>query len=104
MEHFEKERLCNTSIVTPEAIHIRLEAVRGATDLNAKQLAVSAGIKYTTFKSQEWAGKPSLKLLEFYWRAFQVDPNFILGGDFSRLVPDTLEEILKRLWEHETCS
>jgi hypothetical protein len=99
MEHSDKEKLCLTTTVTPDAIHIRLEAVRGATHLNAKQLAASAGIKYTTFKSQEWAGKPSLKLLEFYWRAFHVDPNFILGGDFSRLLPDTLESILKRLEE-----
>jgi hypothetical protein len=104
MEHFEKERLCQTLTVTPEAIHIRLEAVRQATDFNAKELALSAGIKYTTFKSQEWAGKPSLKLLEFYWRAFQIDPNFILGGDFSRVRPDTLKEILKHLVERGTNS
>lgn len=101
MDHFEKERRCRTTEVTPQAIHLRLVASRKATGLSAKELAQSSGIKYTTFKSQETSGSPSLKLIDFYWKAFQVDANFILGGDFSRIHADTLEEILKHLDDPE---
>lgn len=97
MDHFEKENTCAKNVVTPEAIHRRLVAIRLSTGQPATTLAESAGIKYTTFKSQEAAGSPSLKLLSFYWRAFDIDPNFVFGGDFSRIHPDTLESILGHL-------
>jgi len=38
-----------------------------------------------------------MRMIDFYWKAFQVDANFILGGDFARILPDTLAEILKQL-------
>lgn len=101
MDYLEQERRCRTTQITPEAIHLRLVAVRKSTGYTARELSDSAGIKYTTFKSQEGAGSPSLKMLDFFWRAFQVDPNFILGGDFSRILPDTLSEILKHLDDPE---
>lgn len=97
MDHFEKERRCRTTVVTPEAIHLRLIAARESTGLSARDLALSSGIKYTTFKSQESSGAPSLRMIDFYWKAFQIDANFILGGDFSRLLPDTLCAILPHL-------
>jgi hypothetical protein len=97
MDHFEKERRCRTTQITPTAIHKRLVATRLSTGFSAKDLAASAGIKYTTFKSQEVSGAPSMRMIDFYWKAFQVDANFILGGDFARILPDTLAEILKQL-------
>ena len=101
MDYLEKERRCRSTQITPEAIHKRLVAVRKSTGYSAKDLADSAGVKYTTFKSQEGSGSPSLKMLDFYWKAFQVDPNFILGGDFARILDDTLQEILKHLDDPE---
>jgi len=101
MEHFEKERRCLTTSITHEAIHLRLTAARKATGFSAKDLASSAGIKYTTFKSQETSGAPSLRMLDFYWKAFQIDANFLIGGDFSRILPDTLAEILKHMNDPE---
>jgi hypothetical protein len=101
MDYLEKERRCRSTQVNPEAIHLRLVASRKSTGYTARQLASSAGIKYTTFKSQEGAGSPSLRMLDFYWKAFQIDPNFILGGDFSRILPDTLKELLLHLDDPE---
>jgi len=97
MDYLEKQRRTRATEVTPQAIHLRLVAARKATRLNARQLAASANISYTTFKSQEAAGSPSLKMLDFYWKAFQIDPNFIMGGDSARLLPDTLEDLLRHL-------
>jgi len=97
MDYLEKQRRCRETVITPQAIHLRLVAARKSTGLNARQLASSAGITYSTFKTQEAAGSPSLKMLDFYWKAFQIDPNFIMGGDGARLPPDTFEAILEHL-------
>ena len=101
MDYLEKERRCRTTVITPEAIHQRLVAARKSTGLSATELAASAGIKYTTFKSQEGAGAPSLRMLDFYWKAYQIDPNFIMGGDFARILPEDLVELLKHLDDPE---
>ncbi|KAA9010353.1 hypothetical protein [Histidinibacterium aquaticum] len=101
MDYLAKQRRARSGSLTPDAIHRRLVAVRLATGFKATDLAESASIKYTTFKSQEGSGSPSLRMLDFYWKAFQVDPNFILGGDFSRILPDTLEAILSHLDDPE---
>jgi hypothetical protein len=52
---------------------------------------------YTTFKTQEVAGSPSLKMLDFYWKAFQIDPNFVMGGDTARLPSETTSALLEFL-------
>ncbi|MEL6648021.1 MAG: XRE family transcriptional regulator [Pseudomonadota bacterium] len=97
MDYLEQERRLQAGDVSPEAIHKRLVAVRKMTGLTSKELAASAGIKYTTFISQEKAGAPSVKLMTFYLRAFMVDYNFILGGDAARLPADVREAILGQL-------
>ncbi|WP_416913489.1 hypothetical protein [Paracoccus sp. (in: a-proteobacteria)] len=93
----EKIRRMRRGEISNEAIHERLVAIRKATGFTAKDLAASAGMPYTTFKSQEVAGAPSLKMIDFYWKSFDVDANFIIGGDGSRILPDTLTEILTHL-------
>lgn len=90
--------------MSPQAIHQRLVAVRKAIGLSAKELAEGADLKYTTFKSQEAAGSPSLRTLDFFWRAFDIDPNFILGGDFSKIHPDTLSAIVALMDDPESKS
>ncbi|MEH6833986.1 MULTISPECIES: hypothetical protein [Falsihalocynthiibacter] len=102
MDYLEKKRRSRETVITPQAIHLRLVAARKSTGLNARQLASSANITYTTFKTQEAAGSPSLKMLDFYWKAFQIDPNFIMGGDGARLLPDTYEAILAHLDDPES--
>lgn len=97
MDFIEQARLALSGDVSPEAIHRRLVAVRKMTELTSKQLASSAGLKYTTFISQEKAGAPSVKLMTYYLRAFMVDYNFILAGDASRLPSDVHEAILAGL-------
>ena len=97
MDYIEQERLARAGDVTPEAIHQRLVAVRKMTGMTSKQLAASAGIKYTTYISQEKAGAPSVKLMTYYLKAFMVDYNFILGGDAARLPADVREAILEQL-------
>ncbi|MFV0383665.1 hypothetical protein [Paracoccus sp. (in: a-proteobacteria)] len=97
MNYMEKIRRMRRGDITNEAIHARLVAIRKATGFTARDLAASAGMPYTTFKSQESAGAPSLKMIDFYWKSFQVDANFIFGGDGSRILPDTLSEILTHL-------
>lgn len=97
MDYFEKRSLLKTGNTSAEAIHFRLVAVQKITGLTGKEVADAAGINYTTFKSQEKSGSPSVKLMTYYLDAFQVDYNFILGGDPARLPSDTLEAILAAL-------
>lgn len=104
MDYLEKQRRCRETVITPQAIHLRLVAARKSTGYNARQLASSAGITYSTFKTQETAGSPSLKMLDFYWKAFQIDPNFIMGGDGARLLPGTFEAVLEHLDDPEANS
>tara|TARA_R100000789_G_scaffold1441_1_gene4583 strand:- start:178 stop:516 length:339 start_codon:yes stop_codon:yes gene_type:complete len=97
MDYIKQEKLTRAGDTSPEAIHHRLVATRKMTGMTSKQLAASAGIKYTTFISQEKAGSPSVKLMTFYLKAFMVDYNFILGGDPARLPADVREAILAEL-------
>lgn len=97
MDYIEQEKLTRAGDTSPVAIHHRLVATRKMTGMTSKQLAASAGIKYTTFISQEKAGSPSVKLMTFYLKAFMVDYNFILGGDPARLPADVREAILAEL-------
>ncbi|WP_298491583.1 XRE family transcriptional regulator [uncultured Maritimibacter sp.] len=101
MDYETQERLCRRGDSSPDAIHARLVAAREATGLTAKALAEASGIKYTTFKSQEAAGSPSVKLMRFYLARFQIDFNFVLGGDPSRIPADTLRAILGQLASHD---
>ncbi|MFY0309656.1 helix-turn-helix domain-containing protein [Leisingera sp. D0M16] len=97
MDYLEIEKLCRRGDSSPEAIHKRLVAARLMTGLSQKEIAANAGIKYTTFRSQEQSGSPSVRLMSYFLGAFQVDFNFILGGDPARLPADVLQEILKHL-------
>ncbi|EEB69597.1 hypothetical protein RR11_354 [Ruegeria sp. R11] len=38
-----------------------------------------------------------MRLMAYFLAAFQIDFNFILGGDPSKLPADTLQEIVKNL-------
>ncbi|PXW76120.1 helix-turn-helix domain-containing protein [Tritonibacter mobilis] len=95
MDYLEIEKRCLRGDTSPEAIHRRLVAARRMTGLSQKELAAKAGIKYTTFRSQEQSGSPSVRLMTYFLGAFQVDYNFILGGDPARLPGDVLQEIVK---------
>ena len=97
MDYLEIEKRCRRGDPSPEAIHQRLVAARMMSSFSQKELASAAGIKYTTFRSQEQAGSPSVQLMTYFLSAFQVDYNFILGGDPARLPSEVLQEILKHL-------
>jgi hypothetical protein len=97
MDYTETRQLLRTGDTSPEAIHKRLVAIQRVTGLTGKQIAEVAGLKYTTYKSQEKSGSPSVKLMTFYLQAYQIDYNFILAGDPSRLPSGTLAAILSRI-------
>jgi transcriptional regulator with XRE-family HTH domain len=97
MDFLQTRQKMMTHDTSPEAIHRRLVAIQKVTGLSGKQIAEAAGIKYTTYKSQEKSGAPSVKLMTFYLQAYQIDYNFILGGDPSRLPSDTLAAILAQI-------
>jgi transcriptional regulator with XRE-family HTH domain len=97
MDFEAKEKLAGAGDTSPEAIHRRLVAIRKITGLTGKNIAEAAGIKYTTYHAQEKAGSPSVRLMTYYLKAFQVDYNFILGGDLSRLPADIQQAIVAEL-------
>lgn len=99
MEYQEIEYLCQRGNTSADAIHRRLVAIRQMTGLAQKELAASSGIKYTTYRSQEQSGSPSVKLMSFFLSSLHVDFNFVLGGDPSRLPSDTRDAILAQLSE-----
>lgn len=99
MDYLEIDRRCLKGDTSPDAIHKRLVAIRAMTGLNQKEVAARAGIKYTTFRSQEQSGAPSVRLCSYYLSAFQVDFNFIFIGDSARLPADIVQEIAGHLDE-----
>lgn len=102
MDYTVKHRKLRTGEITPQAIHLRLVAARKATGLNARQLSQAAGITYSTFKTQEAAGSPSLRMLDFYWKEHGIDANVIMGGDASRLPIEILDQIVAHLDDPES--
>jgi transcriptional regulator with XRE-family HTH domain len=99
MDYQTIERLTKRGNTSAEAIHQRLVATRLAIGIAQKDLAASAGIKYTTFRSQEQSGSPSVAMMTYYLSMYSVDFNFILGGDSSRLPSEMRDLILEKLSE-----
>ena len=93
----DKERLTKHCDTSPEAVRWRLRAAIKSTSRAQNVLASEAGIKATTLNSQIAAGRPSVEFMEFLYKNFRIDFNFILHGDFSQLPGDVANALLGAL-------
>nr|WP_321509448.1 XRE family transcriptional regulator [uncultured Celeribacter sp.] len=93
-----KEKLARTGDVSPDAIRDRLLAARKSIGMQQKDVAAEAGVKVTTFNSQETRGAPSIQTMRYYYRQHRIDFNFILHGDFAQLPLDVQDRLFSALY------
>ncbi len=92
-----REQLARTGDTSNEAISLRLKAAERVTGLAQKEIAAHLGLSPTTLNSQVRSGRPSIKLMRYFYRSFRVDFNFILHGDLPQLPSDVQVELLAAL-------
>ena len=88
MTHDELEKLFRHGDTSAEALRIRLIAARKAAGMGQKQIADAVGIAKQTYHSQESRGAPSIPVGRYFYRAHDIDFNYLLYGDFSQLHED----------------
>ncbi len=92
-----RERLARTGDTSDDAISARLKAAERVSGMAQKEIAAHLGLSPTTLNSQVRSGRPSIKLMRFYYRSFRIDFNFILHGDLPQLPSNVQLELLDAL-------
>ena len=96
-----RERLARTGDTSDEAISRRLKAAEKVSGMAQKEIAAHLGLSPTTLNSQVRSGRPSVKLMRYFYRSFRIDFNFILHGDLPQLPSNVQMELLAALGERE---
>lgn len=96
-----RERLARTGDTSDEAIALRLKAAERVSGMTQKEIAAQLGLSPTTLNSQVRSGRPSIKLMRYFYRSFRVDFNFILHGDLPQLPTNVQRELLAALGDLE---
>lgn len=98
MELEHKESLARVTDMGIEACAVRLRAARGVTGKAQKDLAAAMGVSATTLNNAERAlTYPSRGMMVYLFRAYRIDFNFILHGDFAQLPGDVQENLFAEL-------
>ena len=100
MDHDEQRALARYADISTEAASFRLRAARLSLGLTQKEMADEVGAKPGSYSTYE-TGRvhPPLAVIRHLYRAYNIDFNFILYGDFRRLPADTQEPIFDALLE-----
>jgi transcriptional regulator with XRE-family HTH domain len=100
VDHDEKRALARYADISTEAASFRLRAARLSLGLTQKEMADEVGAKPGSYSTYE-TGRvhPPLAVIRHLYRAYNIDFNFILYGDFRRLPADTQERIFDALLE-----
>lgn len=95
----QKERLARTNDMSDEACARRLLAARRVTGIEVqKDFAAMCGVSGTSYNNMEKARQsPTLKVVQYLYRAHRIDFNFILNGDFSQLPPAVQNALFEQL-------
>lgn len=79
------------------AIRLRLIAARQAVGMQQKDVAAAIGVAKQTYHSQEQRGAPSIATGRYFYRAHDIDFNYLLNGDFRQLNGDLIDRISTEL-------
>ncbi|WP_422028113.1 helix-turn-helix transcriptional regulator [Roseovarius sp.] len=111
MDIDEKERLSHKGDTSPTAQAIRLRAARIMSGLKAKDLASNIGVSKTVYSNAEnGVNYPNIEIMRYIYRAFRLDFNFQMNGEFSQLPFDLVERIIPALqrandeWDQKSSS
>ena len=78
-------------------LRVRLIAARKSVGLEQKQVAEAIGVAKQTYHSQEARGAPSIAAGRYFYRAHNIDFNYLYNGDFDRLPQDVRENLAAAL-------
>ncbi|MEM9575121.1 MAG: helix-turn-helix transcriptional regulator [Pseudomonadota bacterium] len=94
----EKEALAFTGDIGVVASAVRLKAARLAAGFKVqKQFAEACGESATNYNNMEKGNVlPNRTVMQFLYRGYRIDFNFLVNGLFSQLPQDVQE----RLFEH----
>lgn len=94
----EKENLARIGDMGLAAVAIRLRAARKVAGLRQQELAVAAGQKKQSLNNAEGGlTYPSREIMKVLYRAYRIDFNFILNGDFAQLPGDVQNALFPAL-------
>lgn len=94
-----KELLAMTGDTSKEAIGKRLAAARLSSGFQQKEFANLLKVAPQTYNSMEKKGAPSISAMRILYRAYRIDFNFILHGDFAQLPLDVQTSLFAALLE-----
>ena len=98
MDFDEKVRLARKDDTGLEACAIRLRAARIFTGRQSKDLAKDCGVSKTVFSNAEGGSTyPNRDVMKHLFRAYRIDFNFMMNGDFVQLPGDVQEQLFPAL-------
>jgi len=111
MDHETKERLAHKDDTGIAACAIRLRAARIVTGKLAKDLAQECGVSKTVYSNAEnGLNFPARDIMRHLYRAYRIDYNFMLNGDFVQLPGDVQAQLFVALsaanseWDRKSSS
>lgn len=98
MDFADKERLTRRNDTGLEACAIRLRAARELTGKQAQALAKECGVSKTVYSNAETGVTyPNRDVMKHLFRAYRIDFNFMMNGDFAQLPGDVQDAIFPAL-------
>ncbi|MGO4854903.1 helix-turn-helix transcriptional regulator [Phaeovulum sp. W22_SRMD_FR3] len=98
MDFEQKQRLAHQNDMGLAACAIRLRAARAFTGLSQQNLAKEIGTTKQVLNNAE-AGltHPNRTVMKHLYRAYRIDFNFMMNGDFAQLPGDVQEKLFAAL-------
>lgn len=98
MDFEEKQRLAHKDDTGIAACAIRLRAARSLTGKQAKDLAAECGVSKTVYSNAENGNSyPNRDVMRHLYRAYRIDFNFMMNGDFAQLPGDVQDALFPAL-------
>lgn len=98
MDFKEKQRLAWHDDNGLAACAIRLRAARGVTGLKSHELAKECDVSKTVYSNAETGQTyPNRKMMKHLYRAYRIDFNFMINGDFAQLPGDVQDALFAQL-------
>lgn len=98
MDFVRKEALAHVQDMGLAACAIRLRAARAVTGLNQQEFAKVCGVSKQVLNNAE-AGLtyPNRSVMKHLYRAYRIDFNFMINGDFAQLPGDVQDRLFEKL-------
>lgn len=98
MDFEEKERLAHKNDTGLAACAIRLRAARSVAGLGSKDMAAECGVSKTVYSNAENGETyPNRDVMKHFYRAYRIDFNFLINGDFAQLPGDVQTRLFPAL-------